>query len=677
MKKLYAIIILFAGITCSYAQSHIVGYEYWFNDDFANKTTTIVTSAPQLLVSQNIPTTGLAEGINIFNFRSFDNAGKYSSVLSSFFYKTSALQDNTNPQIVAYEYWIDNDYANAVVVNVPAQPLVNINELISMSDLNNGIHTLNIRFKDNANLWSSVTSNFFYKIPQHVVVQNKITEYRYWFDNDFANAVQIFLPPNQQINLIDALDLTQLPKGTHEINFQFKDTLGMWSVVLADTIEKISLPIADFSYSAIQYCDSTVVTFTDNSIDGDEYLWDFGDGNTSNLVNPIYTYYTPSTYLVSLTVTDTILGIDSTLIIPIVINSLNSFASISETACDSYTAPDGAIYTTSGIKTAVIPNAAGCDSTITIDLTVNQSSENSISETACDSYTAPDGAIYTTSGIKTAVIPNAAGCDSTITIDLTIFNSTSSSITETTCDSYTAPDGAIYTTSGIKTAVIPNASGCDSTITIDLTVNQSSENSIIETACDSYTAPDGQVYTTSGIITAIIPNAAGCDSTITIDLTINTVDVSVTQNETILTSNATDALYQWLDCLNSYSIITGETSQSFNATQNGNYAVQVTQNNCIDTSDCYEVTTFDILESTFSNNITVYPNPTDGILKIDLGENLPDFVVSIIDVNGKLIRQTTYKNTKMFELNLNVQSGIYFLMINSENKKATIRLIKN
>ena len=102
------------------------------------------------------------------------------------------------------------------------------------------------------------------------------------------------------------------------------------------------------------------------------------------------------------------------------LNCINTFSSITETACDSYTAPDGTVYTTSGIKTAVIPNAAGCDSTITINLTVNNSTTSSITETACDSYTAPDGTVYTTSGIKTAVIPNAAGCDSTITIDLTI-----------------------------------------------------------------------------------------------------------------------------------------------------------------------------------------------------------------------------------------------------------------
>ncbi|MFN4124050.1 MAG: hypothetical protein ACK4GL_12200, partial [Flavobacteriales bacterium] len=45
---------------------------------------------------------------------------------------------------------------------------------------------------------------------------------------------------------------------------------------------------------------------------------------------------------------------------------------------------------------------------------------SSFSTSACGTYTAPDGNVYTTLGIKTATIPNAAGCNSLITIDLTI-----------------------------------------------------------------------------------------------------------------------------------------------------------------------------------------------------------------------------------------------------------------
>ena len=517
---------IFAAITCSYAQSTIEGYEYWFNNDFSNKITTSVPSIQQLIINQNIPTTELTTGLNILNFRFFDNSGKYSSVVSHFFYKTSIPQSNPNPEIVAYEYWLDNDYDSAVLVITPVQQQVNIDELISMTSLFNGVHNFNIRFKDNAGLWSSTVSHFFYKTPEQTVTQNMITEYRYWFDNDFANAVNLSLTPNQQINLIDNLDLTKIPKGNHEINFQFKDTLGKWSVVVVDTIEKASLPVADFSFSIAQDCDSAIITFTNKSIDGNECLWDFGDGNTSTSANPTHVYYNPITYQITLTVTDTISGADSTIVLPIAINPLQTASTISETACGSYLAPDGQLYTTSGVKTSIIPNAAGCDSTITINLTINN------------------------------------------------------------------------------------------------------------------------------------------------------VDVSVTQNGITLTANATDANYHWLNCNNGNSIINGELNKSYTATQNGSYAVEVTQNNCVDTSVCFTVSTVGFPENTFDHEITVYPNPTAGIFKVDMGEVLQEFNVRINDVNGKLIKQLTYENTKIFELNLNVQPGIYFLNINSENKKAILRLIK-
>jgi len=48
-------------------------------------------------------------------------------------------------------------------------------------------------------------------------------------------------------------------------------------------------------------------------------------------------------------------------------------STITETACDTYTSPAGNIYTTTGTYIDTIPNAAGCDSVITINLTVNQS----------------------------------------------------------------------------------------------------------------------------------------------------------------------------------------------------------------------------------------------------------------------------------------------------------------
>ena len=55
-----------------------------------------------------------------------------------------------------------------------------------------------------------------------------------------------------------------------------------------------------------------------------------------------------------------------------------------------------------------------------INLTINSSTLSSITAEGLDSYTAPSGTVYTTGGVYTDTIQNAAGCDSIITIDLSL-----------------------------------------------------------------------------------------------------------------------------------------------------------------------------------------------------------------------------------------------------------------
>jgi hypothetical protein len=70
-----------------------------------------------------------------------------------------------------------------------------------------------------------------------------------------------------------------------------------------------------------------------------------------------------------------------------------------------------------------IPNQAGCDSVITVNLTIGNSSQSIISPIACDSYVSPSGNYtWTSNGTYMDTIPNLSGCDSVITINLTINN---------------------------------------------------------------------------------------------------------------------------------------------------------------------------------------------------------------------------------------------------------------
>ncbi|GAB1450159.1 hypothetical protein MASR2M47_02150 [Draconibacterium sp.] len=97
-----------------------------------------------------------------------------------------------------------------------------------------------------------------------------------------------------------------------------------------------------------------------------------------------------------------------------------------QTACDSYTWIDGNTYTASNnVAQWTLTNAAGCDSVVTLDLTINKSSVGTDVQTACDTYTWIDGQTYTASNnVAQWTLTNAAGCDSIVTLDLTINNST-------------------------------------------------------------------------------------------------------------------------------------------------------------------------------------------------------------------------------------------------------------
>ncbi len=199
-------------------------------------------------------------------------------------------------------------------------------------------------------------------------------------------------------------------------------------------------------------------------------------------------------------------------------------------------------------------------------------------------------------------------------------------------------------------------------------------STITVSACFNYIAPDGQIYTTSGVKSAVIPNKAGCDSTITINLTVKDVDIAVSQVSNNLTANASSAAYQWWDC-SSNNEIAGETGKSFTAITNGSYAVRVTQDGCANTSLCYNVTTVNISENR-SGNMSVYPNPTNGKVTIDLGEVLNDIKVVIADATGNVIRNLDYSGQQVIELTIVEPSGVYLVTISSGNQRKSLRVIK-
>lgn len=360
------------------------------------------------------------------------------------------------------------------------------------------------------------------------------------------------------------------------------------------------------------------------------------------------------------------------------------------TECSPFVWLDGNAYNFSN-NTAVFSivggAANGCDSLITLDLTIVNSAVGTETRTECNSYTWIDGATYTSSNNVAAfnIVGGAAnGCDSLITLDLTIINSAAGTETRTECNSYAWIDGTTYSLSN-NTATFNivggAANGCDSLVSLDLTILNSAIGTETRTECNSYTWIDGleYIYSNNTATFNIVGGAVnGCDSLVFLDLTINSVSDNTTSliGATITTNNSS-ATYAWLDCDNNNSPIFGETNQSFTASLNGNYAVELTENGCVDTSACVAITTVEIMEHFLSNEFIVYPNPTHGTITIEFENVNEQLQVILYSLTGQVIENRIFQNTEKIQLDINAPAGIYILEVIGEDGVSTsLKLLK-
>ena len=198
--------------------------------------------------------------------------------------------------------------------------------------------------------------------------------------------------------------------------------------------------------------------------------------------------------------------------------------------------------------------------------------------------------------------------------------------------------------------------------------------------CGSYLWLDGITYTSNNnTATHTLTTSAGCDSIVTLNLTINTPNTGITSaNSVTLTANAAGATYQWLDCDNGYALLPGEINQSFTATVNGNYAVQVTENGCVDTSACLAITNVGLTQHALVGEMgwAVYPNPSTGQITVDL-QNSGDVIIILRNMLGEEVSRTGLIRSQLVELSLDGPAGIYVVEVITENgERSSMRVIK-
>lgn len=430
----------------------------------------------------------------------------------------------------------------------------------------------------------------------------------------------------------------------------------------------------------------------------------------------------------------TIHGCDSIIFLRLHVNQ-PTLGTENQIACDKfYWKNNGVTYTKSGIYKDTLFNVVGCDSIVTLKLTIKTSSRNSIKVVSCNNYSWwQNGITYKKSGTYYDTIPNAVGCDSIVELILTIKNSFERSESITTCSQYKwkvnnqtyfrsgnytyiiksnlptdcdsvyhlnltiantlygydtvrtcemykwSANNVTYKSSGVFTAKLKTIDGCDSIVKLHLTISRNKTTFVNKVACVNYTweATGKTYYFSDTAIKAMLKTASGCDSIVYLNLVIKNVDATAQVEGLSIKAKISGLEYQWIDCEDSNSEIKGATRQVFTPFSSGRYAVIVKDYSCTNKSDCFYIDVpVNSIHSKTNEQFKVYPNPFNDQINIEFKQTLQIADIEIRELSGKSVFKQKFHLVDKLNLPLDLPEGMYLIEIHSDQNHWVQKITK-
>jgi hypothetical protein len=163
-----------------------------------------------------------------------------------------------------------------------------------------------------------------------------------------------------------------------------------------------------------------------------------------------------------------------------------------------------------------------------------------------------------------------------------------------------------------------------------------------------------------------------------VNLTIPEINTLVLDDGNIFRARQSDAIYQWMRCDDNYSPIPNASDSVYAPSDMGYFAVEITVNNCRDTSECYATNLRDYVSNTLGAQLIISPNPTTGSVTITLPDAYEKTDVELADQAGKILWKRSYTRKKEISLWLEEPPVLNFLTIwNNRNEKATLKIVRN
>ena len=354
----------------------------------------------------------------------------------------------------------------------------------------------------------------------------------------------------------------------------------------------------------------------------------------------------------------TINGCDSIVTLTLSVNPIEN-TTLSAAICDGSTyTENGFNASEAGTYTQDLQTVNGCDSIVTLTLSVNPVENTTLSAAICE------GNVYTENGFNaseagsyTQTLQTVNGCDSIVALNLTINPVASTNLTAAICE------GSAYTENGFNvseagsyTQNLQTVNGCDSIVTLNLSINPVADTTIAAAICE------GEIYYENGFMasregthTQILQTENGCDSVVTLNLTVY------------------PAYQMGIGAV----IHEGETYEEygFDVNEEGTYT-QILQT----VNGCDSIITLNVVLSSLDEveandiKVNVYPNPANSYTVLEAQGLKEEIPVYLFDIQGRKVREYVMnigQETLRIDLG-DLPKDVYTIMLGNVTKKLIV-----
>ena len=348
----------------------------------------------------------------------------------------------------------------------------------------------------------------------------------------------------------------------------------------------------------------------------------------------------------------------------------------------------GQTYSNAGVYTIMTTDAQGCQTNNQLTLSVNPNLTSTVNQTICQgSNFLFNGQNYSTAGSFPVTLTSQTGCDSIVTLNLTVNPAPVIQLNESICagSSYTFGNQTL-TQSGQYSQTLQTIGGCDSIINLNLIVNPilSSTENLSICQGETYTF-FSQTLSTTGLYSQTLQTVNGCDSIVNLNLLVNPLPniPTITSNSplecpgdlvTLSASSNPNAQFIWSGPQN-FTSTDAVVSFAVQVEDIGNYNVYAILNGCISFQASTPVTILNLYgfdDFDFPNVITADGDGINDSLDINGHyKTCQEYNLYIFNRWGDIVYEQSLTSAPFSGNSSNgdaLKDGIYFYRLNYSDK---------